>query len=229
MTAATPDLNRLRRPSGAFAMLAVDQREALRNMLSDARQAPVDDEAMAEFKLDAARLLTPYASAVLIDRQFALERAVEAGVVDPSCALIASADHFIPAHGEIVGEVEIDRLIPPARAAELGAVAQKLLVIYRPDQPAAQRVEMVTEFVEGCRAAGLVSIIEPLSKKPLDPGAAWDWDAGVLAAAQELGSLGADLYKAEVPLHGKGDEAELKAIAEKITAAAAKLGAVLRG
>lgn len=228
MPAATPDLNRLRRPSGAFAMLAVDQREALRNMMSEARGgAPVDDETVIGFKLDAARLLTPYASAVLVDRYFALERAVAEKVVDPSCALIASADHFIPAHGEVVGEVEIDRLITPAHAAELGASAQKLLVIYRPDTSASQRIEMVSEFVEGCRSAGLVSIIEPLSKKPLDDDAAWDWDAGILAAAEELGGLGADLYKAEVPLHGKGDEDILKARCAELTKAIASPWVIL--
>ena len=75
----SPRLDPLRRPSGAFAMLAVDQREALRVMMTEAIGAdqPVSDEAVVEFKLTAARLLTPYASAVLIDRQFAFDRAGE--------------------------------------------------------------------------------------------------------------------------------------------------------
>ena len=37
------DLSVLQRPSGAFAMLAVDQREAMRNMFAEHQQEPVTD------------------------------------------------------------------------------------------------------------------------------------------------------------------------------------------
>jgi len=67
------------------------------------------------------------------------------------------------------------------------------------------RVTMVEEFVDLCRAAGLLSIIEPVAKGRTD-GRPSDVEAGVVAAARELGSLGADLYKAEVPFKGKGDQ-----------------------
>ena len=207
----------LRRPSGAFAMLAVDQREALRNMLAEHTDRPVTDEDVTEFKLTAARILTPYASAVLIDRQFALDAAIEQGVVDPSCGLIGSADHFEPAHGELVGEVTIDRLIDPPDLKRRGAVALKLLVLYRADEDPSARVAMTREFIRMCADAGLASIIEPVSRAPLG-GGDWDWNTGVHKAAEELGSLGADLYKAEMPLHGEGDEAALRAECERLTA-----------
>ncbi len=210
-TAPHPDLSVLKRPSGGFAMLAVDQREALRAMMAEAFGRPaITDEDVIDFKLSAARALTPYASAVLIDNQFALERAVEANVVAENCALIASGDLFIPAHDELVGEIDIDPEIPPARAKQLGAVAQKLLVIWRADQPAEPRIDLVNRFVAGCHEAGLLAIIEPVCKKPVDPATQWDWNSSVITAAHELGSLGADLYKGEVPLHGKGDEAEIR-------------------
>lgn len=203
------DLSPLQRPSGAFAMLAVDQREAMRNMFAEHQDEPVTDKDLRDFKLEAARILTPYASGVLIDRQFALDQAIEAGVVDAKCGLIASADHFESAHGELVGEVTIDRAVDPHKYAALGVKALKLLVLYRPDEPAEGRVEMVREFVELCKSAGLISIIEPVSRKPIS-GAEFDWNAGILAAAKELGSLGADLYKAEVPFHGQASEGEVR-------------------
>lgn len=220
MTPSAPDLAALRGPSGVFAMLAVDQREALRVMLSEAaggREVP-DDEVRG-FKLRAARVLTPHASAVLIDRRFALEAAVDAGVVADGCALIAAADELLPAHGELVGEVRIDDALSPERARELGAVAMKLLVLWRPDQDPGPRTEMVAEFVAGCRAAGLLSIVEPLSRRPVDPDTAWDWNQGVLAAAVELGDGGQDLFKGEVPLHGTGDLAAVARHCREITAA----------
>jgi len=192
-------------------MLAVDQREALRVMMTTAAGAtsPVDDETVIRFKLDAARILSPYASAVLIDRQFAFDRAIEAGVVAEGCGLISSADHFIEAHGQLVGEVEIDRLVDPAEVRDRGAVALKLLVLHRPDQPAAGRIAMVDEFVERCAAADLASIIEPVCRPPLDDSMPWEHDEAIIDAARELGALGADLYKGEMPLSGRGGDAEM--------------------
>ncbi len=216
--AARPDLSVLTRPSGGFAMLAVDQREAMRAMFAAHQDAPVSDEQVTRFKLAAASILTPYASGVLIDKQFAFDQAVAAGVVDDSCGLIAAADHFIAGPDEFVADVEIDTTVVPEAVRGQGAVALKLLVIHRPDGDPAVRIRMVEEFVARCRAAGLISIIEPVSKAPRD-GRDWDWDDGVLAAARELGALGADLYKAEVPLRGQGDPDEIRRRCEAITAA----------
>ena len=44
-------------------------------------------------------------------------------------------------------------------------------------------------------------------------------NARVLEAAKELGGLGADLYKAEVPLHGRGSEAALRSACAALTKA----------
>ncbi|ALJ21986.1 aldolase [Microbacterium sp. No. 7] len=220
MTTTTPGnsvLDPLRRPSGAFAMLAVDQREALRNMLAEHTDAPVTDDDVRDFKLTAARVLTPLASAVLIDRQFALDAAIEQGVVAGTCGLIGSADHFEPAHGELVGEVTIDRLIDAHDLKRRGAVALKLLVLHRPDESPDGRIAMTREFIDLCADAGLASIIEPVSRKPLGGGDDWDWNEGVHRAAAELGGLGADLYKAEVPRRAAVGDDELRAECARLT------------
>lgn len=233
MTNATPTTDvtaPLRRESGAFAMLAVDQREALRLMFAgDATPnadgsvpaevlAAVPDSTLTNFKLEAARVLTPYASAVLLDRQFVWDAAVAQGVVADSCAPIIAADLFVPGNGEVVTDQVIDEDVDYVRAREQGAVAAKLLVIYREDEPASKRIDLVNDFVTRCTAAGLISIIEPVCKAPRH-GGEWDWNAGVLAAAVELGDLGADLYKAEVPLKGAGTDEELRAACAALDAA----------
>ncbi len=138
-------LAQVARPSGAFAMLAVDQREAMRAMFAEHQTAPVTDAQLTEFKVAAARLLTPFASAVLVDKQLAFDAVVDQRVVDP------------------------------AGVRDQGAVAMKLLVIHRPDEPTSTRIEMVEEFVDRSGRAGLVSIIEPLAKAPRS-GGDWDWD-----------------------------------------------------
>src|ERR1044072_4922554 len=93
--AARPDLSVLARPSGGFAMLAVDQPEAMSAMSAAHQDTPFTDEQVTRFKLAAASILTPYASGVLIDKQFAFDQAVAAGVVDDRGGLIGAADHFI--------------------------------------------------------------------------------------------------------------------------------------
>ncbi|WP_336856504.1 aldolase [Sinomonas albida] len=203
-------LSALARDSGAFAMLALDQREALRDMMAAHCPGPVSDGQITRFKLEAARILTPHASAVLIDRQFALDQAIATGAVSAGCSLIAAADLFEAAHGETVGRTRIDLEADPAAYAALGVKAMKLLIIYRPDEDPEPRLALARQFIDRCRSAGLASIIEPVSRRPRD-GGPFDKTAGTLAAAAELGHLGADLYKAEVPFDGLGPEREVRA------------------
>lgn len=178
-------------------------------MFARHQSAPVVNEQITAFKLAATRMLTPHASGVLLDKQFVLDQAIEQSAVAAECGLIAAADRFVPGTGEVVGDTEIDADVDPVTYRDRGAVAMKLLVIYRPDGQPRRRIAMVKRFVTRCRAANLVSIIEPVSRKPLD-GRGWDWNEGVFAAARELGSLGADLYKTEVPQRGAGKPDELR-------------------
>lgn len=214
--AATKNFDALTRPSGAFAMLAIDQRESMRAMFGQYQAAPVSDQQLTDFKLAALRALSPLASAVLIDRQFAWRQAIDQAAVAPGCGLIAAADEFIPSADEIVADVRIDEAVDPSAAKADGAVALKLLILWRPDESAEARQRMVSDFIARCRQADLLSIIEPVARMPRD-GRTWDVHDGVEAAARELGHLGADLYKAEVPLHGKGGERAVRQACARLT------------
>ncbi len=204
-----PQLSSIARESGGLAMLAVDQREALRTMLRSARAvASVSDADMREFKTTATRILSPYASAVLVDRELGLDAVVDEKAVAGTCALIASADQFHPGNGIPVDRITIDELSTPERAAELGAKAMKLLVLWRSDEDPAERESMVAEFVARCHRANLLAIIEPVVRPPRRH-AEFDKESAILLAAEELGNTGADLYKGEMPLGGKGSDSEL--------------------
>ncbi|MER5455627.1 hypothetical protein ABT008_12680 [Micromonospora sp. NPDC002389] len=206
----------LARPSGGYAMLAVDQREALRAMFAAHQSAPVTDQQLTDFKVTVARVLSPYASALLVDKQFGWDAVVASGAVAPDCALIAAADAFTGSATEFVADVAIDPAVVPATVRAEGAKALKLLLLWRPDEDPEGRIALATDFIERCRKHGLVSIIEPVSRGPRD-GGEYDHEAGIHAAARELGALGADLYKAEVPTHGKGTEAEILAGSQRLT------------
>ncbi|MPZ21936.1 MAG: hypothetical protein GEV06_29320, partial [Luteitalea sp.] len=77
-TATTTEFASLTRPSGGFAMLAVDQREALRGMFAERYRRPVADAELTEFKVETVRRLSPHASGVLVDRQFCLDAVLAA-------------------------------------------------------------------------------------------------------------------------------------------------------
>lgn len=205
----TSPLAVLARESGGLAMVAIDQREALRNMLMATRGvSTVSDAEMIEFKTEAARVLSPYASAMLVDREFALDAVVNQGCLAPECALIASADQFHPGNGIPVDRVTIDYDSTSQHAREIGAKAMKLLVLWRSDERASKRREMVDEFVSRCHAEGLLAIIEPVVRPPRAQ-AEFDREQAILQAASELGESSADLYKAEMPLGGAGSDDEL--------------------
>ena len=133
-----------------------------------------------------------------------------AGVVAPDCALIAAGDELVASADELVSEARIDHRIEPERVRAQGAVAMKLLVLWRPRDPAEPRVALVDAFIARCRGAGLVSIVEPVVRKARD-GQAYDREASIIEAAKELGRRGADLYKCEIPLYGAGPESEVRA------------------
>lgn len=197
------------RASGGFAMLAVDQREAMRLMFAAAgAKTPVADSVLTDFKVNAAKILSPYASAVLLDQQFCYRQAVEQNAVAKSCAMIVAADDFIPGNGIPVDNVVIDKKINAQAVKRDGAKALKLLVLWRSDEDAQQRLDMVKEFNELCHSNGLLSIIEPVVRPPRC-GDKFDREQAIIDAAKELGDSGADLYKVEMPLYGKGARSDL--------------------
>ncbi len=205
----TYTLKDITRPSGGFSMLAVDQREAMRLMFAAAGvPAPVTDRHLTDFKVNAAKILSPYASAILVDQQFCYHQIVEQNAIAKSCAMIVAADEFIPGNGIPVDSVVIDNGVDAQAVKRDGGKALKLLVLWRSDEDPAQRLEMVRNFNQLCHANGLLSIIEPVVRPPRR-GDVFDREQAIIEAAKELGDSGADLYKVEMPLYGKGTQQAL--------------------
>jgi sulfofructosephosphate aldolase len=82
-------------------------------------------------------------------------------------------------------------------------------VIWKPDRSAAQRAELVEEFLERARVHGLPGIVEGVVRPPAGVDEA-DWterEDALLEATRELGAHRPDIYKAQVPFNGTGDAA----------------------
>jgi sulfofructosephosphate aldolase len=204
-------LDRLARPSGTFAMVAMDQRESLRTMLAEEGHA-ADDAALVAFKLDVAAVLGPLASAFLVDRHYAYAEIVRDRTLPAGCGLILAADALSQPAGGAVEDSSLDAEVDPAAARRAGVVALKLLVIWKRDGQEERRVAMAHRFVALCRDAGLLSVLEPVAVGA--PG--FDLDAAILDAATALGPCDPSLYKAQVPRRGRGSTAELVAACERL-------------
>jgi sulfofructosephosphate aldolase len=207
----TLTLDALARDSGTFLMVAMDQRESLRTMLA-AHHDDADDARMVRFKLAVARELGPYASGLLIDRHYAYGEIVRDRLLPPGCGLILAADALEQPPGGIVEDTELDEGVDAAAAAANGVVALKLLVIWRDDDRRGRRIETVHRFVSVAREHGLLSVLEPVVRGP----EGFDREAAIVEAAAELGTLGCDLYKCEVPTHGAGEPDEITAWSRRI-------------
>jgi sulfofructosephosphate aldolase len=215
------DLSRLARPSGALAMVAVDQREALRGMFAKHQSDPVLDAQLTQFKVDVARELSPYASGLLVDQEFGLDAIVDSQELSSTCGLIAAADLLIGPAGGAATDTAVDPAVDPHRMKSIGAAGLKFLVLWRNDESPESRMKLVNEFNALCDAVDLPSIIEVIVKAPHDPSKSWDREAELITAAREARNWGADLYKAEVPFHGEGDLKEITAASAAISEAIA--------
>ena len=209
----------LRRASGAFAMVALDQRESLRTMLEDARGGDPQASDVGAFKVAATRALAPYASAVLLDRETGLPGVLTAGALPPTTALLVAADRICQPRGGAVATTGLDRTVFRLEPIVQRAAAFKLLVIWHPHRGQARRARLVPAFLDACRAAGRPSLVEGIVRRPPDLALeTWDHPAAVLEAARELGAFGPDVYKAEVPTHGTGDRQTIVDASRGITA-----------
>lgn len=194
-------LDDLARPTGTFAMVAMDQRESLRTMLREHGHDD-GDERVARFKSAVARELAPHASGFLIERDHVatVARHVPHG-------LILAVDRLVQERGGAVEDTALDQL----GEAPAGVVALKLLVIWRDDERRADRIELAGAFAGLAARHGLLSVLEPVVRHD-------DREWAIVEAARELGATGCSLYKCQVPLEGKGDPDEIARHARAVDA-----------
>jgi sulfofructosephosphate aldolase len=194
-------LDAIARPTGTFAMVAMDQRESLRHMFDQAGRGRPADDVLIDFKVAVADALGPLASGFLIDRHYGLDRVREN--LPAETGLILAADALEQEDGGPVEETAIDEVV--ADGPLDGVSALKLLIIWRRDERREERVALAERFIRLSRERGVLSVLEPVVRQTAGE-TDWDADAAIREAASELSALRPDLYKAQVPLAGEGDE-----------------------
>ncbi len=125
-------LNALSDKNGVIAAAAMDQRGSLRKAIASAKgvsQNEVTDDMMAEFKVAVSKVLTPHASAILLDPEFGLPaakaRAKNAGLL---LAYEESGyDNTKPGRlPDLLPHLSVKRI------KDMGADAVKILIYYTP-------------------------------------------------------------------------------------------------
>jgi sulfofructosephosphate aldolase len=200
-------------------MVAVDQREALRGMFAAHQSTPVPDSQLTQFKVDVARELSPFASALLVDQEFGIDAIINQKALAPTCGLIAAADLLVGPAGGAATDTAVDPEVDPMRMRDIGSVGLKFLVLWRNDESPESRLKLVDEFNQLCAKSGLPSIIEVIVKPPTDTSRSFDREEELIIAAKEASTWNADLYKAEVPFHGEGDLLAITRNSQRITEA----------
>lgn len=198
-----PTLDALALPSGGLAMVAMDQRESLRHMFDLAGAGRPADEVLIDFKMAVAENLGPLASGFLLDRHYGFDRLREADYLPSSTGLILAVDALTQADGGLVEETDLDEVAIGPDFDLTGVSALKLLIIWRRDERRAMRVELARRFVAAAAERGVLSVLEPVVRATGDEPD-FDTEAAIREAARELSPLGADVYKVQVPLQGRG-------------------------
>jgi tagatose 1,6-diphosphate aldolase len=197
---------------GIFAVAAIDHRDALTAAHAKAGLPTPTREQVLRFKATVIRALAPHATGVMLDSE-AGGLALSTGAPGPGAVVM-------PLEAQGYSDVEAGRVttfLPdwsPARAAESGASACKLLLPYRPDHDASAVLQdaVVAQAVAGCRAVGLPLILEPIAYPlPSEDAATLPRRLGpiVLATVERLRAIGADVLKLQFPRDaGPAAEAE---------------------
>jgi len=196
-------------------MLAIDQRDSLRTMLAGTgKQVHVQDADLVDFKIEVTRRVAPLASAILLDRDYGLPAAEETEI-----PIIMAADILHLGQGGSFKKAEVDPGITLELLTRIDAKALKMLVPWEPDKRT-QAIDLTRSFLQLCRDSGLPGIVEGVVR-PADV-ATWSdtrRNDAIVQAAVDLGSMGPDLYKAEVPSYGRRSRDEIVAVSRRITSA----------
>ena len=191
-------------PNGKFAILALDHRNNLRNLLHIQDQDPNTDERMAAFKQDVVKALANSCSAFLLDPLYGAAQNIVSQTLPGNCGLLVALEETGYTGDPSARESQILPNWSAAKIKRMGGSAVKLLVYYHPESPTHTHIEdLVSKAADDCQKADIPFFLEVLSysldplQKKLEGNERMEV---ILKSAEKLTLLGADVLKAEFPL-----------------------------
>jgi tagatose-1,6-bisphosphate aldolase len=199
MTMSAPySLQGLASSAGVACVLALDHRDAMRNVYARAGVEDASEGAILATKRRIVDALAGSASAVMLDPAAVDScRPARIGLVVP----LEEQGYERLAAGRLT---RLTESFGPADAAALGATACKLLLYYRADhaKSAARQRGLLEEAAASCHRHGLPLVVEPLVYRleaEDEDDYARNFGELVVSAARDLAGLGPDLLKLQFP------------------------------
>jgi tagatose 1,6-diphosphate aldolase len=201
-------INAVADKNGVIAAVAIDQRGSLSKAISAAKGSEASAAELSEFKLLVSEVLTPFASAILLDPEFGLEavkhRAKNTGVflAYEKTGYDATVKGRLP---DLLPEWSVRRLIAA------GANVIKILLYIDPDDdPKINTIKQA--FIERvgaeCRAYDVPFFLEPIcysdaigSEKSIEFAHAKPGKVTKYMQEFSKPQYGVDVLKVEVPIH----------------------------
>ena len=155
--------------NGRFAVLAIDHRDSLRAVLAPNDPDSVTSEAIVDLKRDLVAGLAEQATGVMLEPEYSIPQLLD-GTLPPGVGFTAALETQGYMADPEASPVALLEGWSVQAAADCGAAAAKLLVLYRPDRPhAIAQEEAATEILAECRSVGIPLLVEPLFYALDDP------------------------------------------------------------
>ncbi len=166
-------LRSLSNAKGIIAAVAMDQRRSLRKLIANAASVPfeqISDEKLAEFKKCVTEILTPHASAVLLDPEYGAE-AAESRSAKCGLLLAYEADGYENPRPHRMLALMPEHSVRTLRDA--GATGIKILLHYSPLDEARANLEkriLIERIGNECAAMQMPFFLEPVLYDPTPTG-----------------------------------------------------------
>jgi len=156
-------LQALSNERGVIAAAAIDQRGSLQKAIGSGKGISGDqvtDQMMSEFKVAVSKVLTPHASAILLDPQWGLEAAK---VRDKNCGLLLAYEESGYDNTQPGRRPDLLPHLSAKRILDMGANAVKVLLYYTPFEDASindEKHAFVERVGAECRALDVPFFLE---------------------------------------------------------------------
>lgn len=188
--------------NGRLAVLAIDHRDSLRAVLAPDDPDSVTSEAIVELKRDLVAGLAEQATGVMLEPEYSIPQLLD-GTLPAGVGFTAALEAQGYMADPEASPVALLEGWSVQAAADCGAAAAKLLVLYRPDRPhAIAQEQAAAEILAECRRVGIPLLVEPLFYGLDDPSVR---PQIVLDTVDRFAPMGLDVLKLPFPIDALHD------------------------
>ena len=193
---------------GAFTILAVDHRDAMRAMLNYEYPGTVPAAQLTEIKLSIVKWIGPLATAVLLDPVYSLGQAIGQRALPPKTAFLSAIEEQGYLGDPYSRQTTMLEGWGIEKAKMLGASGVKVLLFYHPKagEAAEAQEKLVTRLLAECSHFDIPLFLEPIiySLNPNVSKGSAEFAAErrniMVETVRRLGALRPDVLKLEFPV-----------------------------